>query len=176
MRENFHKEQQNGTTDNSNGLKEIAQFLFGFRYTGEIGTPEPGEDRKNTAAKEIETHPWKDVFDSWYRFLREDCPTPDDVWGWERLFWIYGGQDFPLRNPYPFLGYLLYRTALPGRPIEDPTDQGLFDSIAMEFLTRIGDVTLDTMDDFGADTDPRIIAQADVWRNRLGPAHGIERE
>lgn len=153
----------------STTLDDLTQYLFSFRYSGD-DDDKTIEKYESAADGVLERYPWREVYASWFDYALRRCPTADDIARWEHLFWIYGGTDFPLSDPYPMLGYLLYRTAHTGEIIEDFDLRNLFDSIAVQMLQRLGILTVDDMDTYSADQDPAIIAAAQAWRDKLGPA------
>lgn len=151
-------------------LEKTTRFLFDCDFEADDFDPDGAEIHSAAARKMRETHPWREVYDSWLRYLTSHCPTASSVVNWENLFWYYSGMKFPVPNPYPFLGYLLYRTATPEGHMVSEEAMTILDSIAMDMLERIGAVTIDTIDYYGANTDSKVLASAAVWREKLGPA------
>ena len=151
-------------------MEGTTRFLFGCDFDSDDFDPDGNEAHSITADNVRASYPWRQVYDSWTQYLTKHCPTAASVINWENLFWYYGGQEFPVDDPYPFLGYLLYRTATPEGCMVSEEAMTILDSIAMDMLERIGDVTIDTVDYYGANTDPRVLASAAAWRKKLGPA------
>ena len=52
---------------------------------------------------------WDKTFESWKNYLFTECKTPESAINFANLFWSYGGQDYPVIEPYKLLGYFYYR-------------------------------------------------------------------
>lgn len=140
---------------------EKTSFLFDCRHDDPSFDANDSYEHSDVADNLIETYGWDTVFPYWFHFLRENCPTPEDVINFANLFFYYGGTDYPLRDPYSFVSYFYYRVDTKKYGAE-ATD--ILDSIAIPILSRIGDVSLERTPDYVPEKDPRILAAIEKWR------------
>jgi len=142
-------------------LKEITKYLFDCDFndpTFDDETSEHGEAAE-TLIRELG---WPEVFDSWFDYLLNNCPTEKAVVNFANLFFYYGGADRPLRDPYRFISYLYYRVDT--SKYEDDAIT-IFDSIAIAMLSKIGDVSLEKTPDYAPENDAAIKEAVEKWKN-----------
>ncbi len=107
---------------------------------------------------------WEKTFESWKNYLFTECKTPESVINFANLFWSYGGQDYPVIEPYKFLGYLYYK-------IDFNTEKydigGILDSLAIDLLPKAGYSYANRLinDEYIPELDPKIIAQVEAYKS-----------
>ena len=142
---------------------EKTAYLFGCRHDDPSFDADDSYEHSDAADQLIETFGWNTVFPYWFQYLREQCPTPDDVLNFANLFFYYGGTDYPMRDPYPFVSYFYYRVDTKQYGAE-ATD--ILDSIAIPLLSHIGDISLESNPDYVPENDPKIQKAIANWKNK----------
>lgn len=146
--------------DRKTKLIETTRYLFDCKYDA----PDFDDDtyEHSDAAKAlIAEYGWQEVFECWFAYLKENCPTVEDVINFANLFFYYGGTEYSLRDPYPFVSYLYYRVDTKKYGAE-ATD--IFDSITIPLLSNIGDVSLENEPDYVPEQDDKIISAMEEWQ------------
>ena len=146
--------------DKKTKLIETTRYLFDCKYNA----PDFDDDtyEHSDAAKAlIAEYGWQEVFEYWFTYLKENCPTAEDVINFANLFFYYGGTEHTLRDPYPFVSYLYYRVDTKKYGAE-ATD--IFDSITIPLLSNIGDVSLENDPDYVSEQDENILSAMDEWK------------
>lgn len=106
----------------------------------------------------------KKTFVSWQKYLFTECKTPESVINFANLFWIYGGQDYPINEPYKFLGYFYYRINFETAKYDKLM---ILDSLAIDILPKAGYLYADRFinDDYIPELDPNIIKQVEEYKS-----------
>ena len=86
-----------------NKLTEITTYPFLSRFEDPTFDADVSYEHSDKAETIIDEYGWGAVFDSWFEYLRASCPAPEDVINFANLFFYYGGADYPVKDPYPFL-------------------------------------------------------------------------
>lgn len=146
-----------------NYIKDETAYLFKYNFDDDSIPEDVAESYEDRAQELIKNYPWATVFDCWFDYLKNNCPTDKDVINWANLFWWYGGADqpLPIENPYEFLGYLHYRVDVTKHVLDAQT---IFDSIALAFLEPLGKVSLLSNPSYASESDPDIVSAAQKWR------------
>lgn len=147
--------------DRKTKLIKATRYLFDCKYDA----PDFDDDtyEHSDAAKAlIAEYGWQEVFECWFTYLKENCPSAKDVINFANLFFYYGGTEYPLRDPYPFIAYLYYRVNTKEYGAE-ATD--IFDSITIPLLSNIGDVSLENEPDYVPEQDDKILAVIEKWKS-----------
>lgn len=142
-------------------LFETTRYLFDCKYDA----PDFDDDtyeHSDVASALIAEYGWQEVFDSWFTYLRDNCKTAEDVINFANLFFYYGGTEYYLRDPYPFVSYLYYRVDTK-KYGEIATE--IFDSITIPLLSNIGDVSLEQTPNYVPEKDVRILSAVQKWKN-----------
>jgi hypothetical protein len=107
---------------------------------------------------------WDKTFESWKNFLFTECKTPESAINFANLFWSYGGQDYPVIEPYKFLGYFYYRIDF---DTEKYDELGILDSLAIDLLPKAGYSYADRLinDEYIPELDPKIIAEVEAYKS-----------
>ena len=148
-------------------IRNITAFLFGCRHD-DPSFDDDTYEHSDAAEALINEYGWKTVFPFWFDYLKQECPTPEEVINFAHLFFYYGGPERALRDPYPFVSYLYYRV--------DTTQYGgeatdIFDSIVIPMLSRIGDVSLENQPDYVPENDPKVLAAIEKWKASVNRAN-----
>lgn len=139
-------------------LKETSKYLLSldpdFDYTDDE------LDQQDSLAEQlINDYSWPVVYHEWCNYLYNCCPTDTDVIRFAHNFWDYGGER-PIPDPIRFIAYLYYRVDV--RSNTDAFD--IFDSLAISILPRAGLVNMIEEPCYAAESDPRIQAEIEKWR------------
>ena len=107
---------------------------------------------------------WDKTFESWKNYLFTECKTPESAINFANLFWSYGGQDYPVIEPYKFLGYFYYRIDF---DTEKYDELGILDSLAIDLLPKAGYSYADRLinDEYIPELDPKIIAEVEAYKS-----------
>lgn len=119
---------------------------------------------KNRVRQQISEFGWQITFESWKNYLFTECKTPESVINFATLFWSYGGQDYPVIDPYKFLGYFYYRINF---NIMKYDDLMILDSLSICLLPKAGYSSADRLInvDYIPERDPNIIAQVEEYKS-----------
>lgn len=114
--------------------------------------------------QQISEFGWEKTFESWINYLFTECKTPESAINFANLFWSYGGQDYPVIEPYKFLGYFYYRIDF---DTEKYDELGILDSLAIDLLPKAGYSYADRLinDEYIPELDPKIIAQVEAYKS-----------
>ena len=151
-------------------INEITLKLFKWNYYDDSEyTDEVDDECRDIVEATIEQFGWQDVWKSWYRYLIQNCKSPEEVCNFAHLFFGYGGTEYPIDNPYDFLGYIYYYLELNSSKYEDEYNAlTIMDSITIDTLEKAGikkDLWLD--DDYVPEKDPLIIQSVEDWEKRI---------
>ena len=107
---------------------------------------------------------WDKTFESWKNYLFTECKTPESAINFANLFWSYGGQDYPVIEPYKFLGYFYYRIDF---DTEKYDELGILDSLAIDLLPKAGYSYADRLinDEYIPELDPKLIAEVEAYKS-----------
>ena len=82
------------------------------------------------------------VFDEWFQYLSESINGRYPAWNFMDAFFNFGGHDFKVKDPYPFLGLLFNRLGLSLDAEPSKGDEEMmfdtFDSIYVSLLINSG--------------------------------------
>lgn len=124
------------------------------------------EEYENIADQLQKSYPWDDVAKAWLDFFYTQCPDAQAVLNYANLFWLYGGYENPVRDPYKFLGYLYYML---GDAATDDAVITLTDGLAAEILRHAGCTYADIAENpyYAPEKDAKILAAAAKWRQGI---------
>ena len=107
---------------------------------------------------------WDKTFESWKNYLFTECKTPESAINFANLFWSYGGQDYPVIEPYKFLGYFYYRIDF---DTEKYDKLGILDSLTIDLLPKAGYSYADRLinDEYIPELDPKLIAEVEAYKS-----------
>lgn len=80
--------------------------LYNCDFFSDDFDPDGHEYHLELVAKVISEYSFKDFYYVSFDWLRRNCRTPDQYINFANLYFYYGGTDFFVDNPYPFLAYL----------------------------------------------------------------------
>ena len=123
---------------NSNITKSI-RYLFDCDFFSENFDPEGNEEHQLYAEKLIVSNDWTSIFENILIYFIANCKTPKSVYNFCNLYTIYGFIDFPIANPYEFLGLIFFRADIYNN-LEKYGD--FFDSFSISILETNGIVNL----------------------------------
>ncbi|WP_405379837.1 hypothetical protein [Phascolarctobacterium sp.] len=147
-------------------LQITTNYLFNRDYAEET-TEEQDEALQQTAKEQIAAYGWEATFKSWYRYLLNNCQTPEEAINFAHLFWCYGGAEGLLpNNPYQFLGYLYYCIHM---DTETYDDMDILDSLAITILPKAGYQNADLYKNpyYVPENDTKLLEAVESWRSKL---------
>ena len=114
--------------------------------------------------QQISEFGWEKTFESWINYLFTECKTPESAINFANLFWSYGGQDYPVIEPYKFLGYFYYRIDF---DTEKYDKLGILDSLTIDLLPKAGYSYADRLinDEYIPELDPKLIAEVEAYKS-----------
>ncbi len=119
--------------------KKVALFskieqLYNCDFFSDDFDPDGHEDHLELVSKVMDEYSFKDFYYASFDWLRRNCKTPEQYINFANLYYYYGGSDFFVDNPYPFLAYLYngidWENDVENAEIAD----NVFESIAVNML------------------------------------------
>ena len=111
----------------------------------------------------IEKFGWDEVFESWKRYMTENCHTVKEALSFATWFEIYEGHTHVVSDPYGFLAYLYDIFDL--NPVK--YDAQIMDDISDGLLEAAGiKKNLWSDDSYTTETDPAMIKAVEELRSR----------
>jgi hypothetical protein len=146
----------------SDKIDEQTHWLFNRTYG--VSSKEQRKETREKVKQQISEFGWGNTFESWKNYLFTECKTPESAINFANLFWSYGGQDYPVIEPYKFLGYFYYRIDFDAEKYDE---LGILDSLAIDLLPKAGYSYADRLinDDYIPELDPKIIAQVEIYKS-----------
>lgn len=146
----------------ANEIDEHTHWLFNRTY-GAV-SKELRKEIRNRVKQQVSEFGWEKTFESWKNYLFTECTTLESAINFANLFWSYGGQDYPVIEPYKFLGYFYYRIDF---DTEKYDELGILDSLAIDLLPKAGYSYANRLinDEYIPELDPKIIAEAEACKS-----------
>jgi hypothetical protein len=142
-----------------NKISAKNKYLFNYDY---FNYKDEELDARTDVAKELQKkYPWKDVFESWNGYLRDNCHTEKEIINCVNLIFIYSDSmtvPHPF-DPYDFMGYLLAKVDLDKYWAECGD---FFDSVALDVLNV--DIVSDPYYHYWE--DPKVIEAAKKYQGK----------
>ena len=135
-------------------LSKVEQ-LYNCDFFSDDFDPDGHEYHLDLVSKVIGEYSFKDFYCASFDWLRSNCKTPDQYINFANLYFYYGGTDFFVANPYPFLAYLYN-----GIDWEDDAENAekaynIFESIAVNMLQQ-ADIYRGYADEYDPFKDKRL--------------------
>ena len=109
----------------------------------------------------ISEYGWDAVFESWKKYMYENCHTIKEAISFATWFESYGGHNHKIENPYEFLAYLY--DILDLNPVK--YDAQIMDDVSFGLLEAAGIKENLWMDDYyTTETDPELIKAVEALR------------
>lgn len=138
--------------------------LFGLSYLSDYSEEEQ-EKRIDLAAKAVDEYGEKQVFQSWFLYLKTSVTDPMDAWSFMLWFYNFNGADFKIDDPYPFLGMLFKKLSLSFNELKNGSEEkekfDTFDTIYASMLIKSGLVAEDDYFNVNPYRDERLKAEID---------------
>lgn len=117
------------------------------------------------AARLVSEYGWDAVRQAFFRYVRNECKTSDDI---ARAAFRYEGLNWnkkPIPDPYEFLGYLYYKA---GFRKASPKAAHALDDLCITVLPASGypEANIYYHPYYAAEADPKMIAAVERWRQR----------
>lgn len=148
---------------NNKDIESIIEHLFNRKWDEDL-TDEEEEKLENEAETLVGKCSWKSIYAAVSAYMHNNCKTPESAINFACLYWGYGWQDYPLPDPYRFLGYLYYRINL--NP-EKYDSMDILDSLSTTILPKAGfqeaDLVLHTQ--YMPEQDPKIIEAVNSFKS-----------
>ena len=145
-----------------NDIDNETRYLFDQSFDA-ASTEDEDEELMSRAKQQILDFGWIETFESWKRFLTQQCITPESVINFANLFWFYGGYEYVIPDPYHFLGYMYYRIDMNTSKYDD---MSILDSIATNILPKAGYSCADLMKHplYTPEMDERLLAEVEKFK------------
>ena len=141
-------------------LKEVSKKLLSLDPYYDYSNAELDE-LDNLAQTLITQYTWPVVYQEWSHYLYTKCPTDEDVVRFAHNYFDYG-YDKPIPDPLQFIAYFYYRVNV----LDNQDAFDIFDSLAIKVLPAAGLVDLIEEPLYAAETDPRIQAEIENWKQK----------
>lgn len=146
----------------TNKIDNLTNILF--NQTFGIESDNLRKVHRNQAKQQIAEFGWENTFTSWKNFLFKECKTPESVINFANLFWSYGGEEYPIPEPYKFIAYFYYRVDFKPE-IYDGVD--ILDSLVLAILPKAGYSYADWAInwDYYPEKDPKMVAEVNEFKS-----------
>ena len=144
-------------------IKEYSDYLLNGCFTDDTFDPEEHEDHLKMSWELFEHYSWTDIYPIWMDYLHLHCPTPADVINFVNLYIYYDAADKPIPDPIDFISYLYFRVDM-DRYWNEAGD--LFDSLAVNILSKHGLVDMNQDPYYSPLKDDRILSGISDWKKR----------
>ncbi|MCD8287193.1 MAG: hypothetical protein LUD50_08225, partial [Clostridia bacterium] len=136
--------------------------------TNELFDSPEGETKarlKDKADNLIRKYGWDAVYPAWKEYLFT-CDTPDKVYDYALRYIYYDGLEHKVRDPYDFLGYVMYRLGP-----DNPYRKGdAFLDLGIEMVSKSGrrEAAGRYNPYYKPTKDPMVLAWVRMYRQELG--------
>ena len=157
-------------------ILDETDWLFGCDYFADDSDPNSydpdGTDERSKRADELlANYPWRDVFAAWKNYLFTKCKTPKSVINFCNLYFVYGGADRAIPDPYEFVGYIYYRVDLDVY-WDDAGD--FLDGLCARILENSGEISEMENPYYQSWTDPKTVAAVEKFQLRAPDSPGAD--
>lgn len=127
---------------------------------------EEGNALRQQADSLVRTNGWDAVLQALIKYLHTCCRTPESITNAANWIWNYGWYEHPVPDPYGFLGYLYYRAGFLKASYDA---RCILDGLTTEILPAQGyqEANIYYHPYYAAETDPKMIAAVNRWKERL---------
>ena len=87
-------------------LMRSVDYLYNCDFFSDEFDPEDHEEHLHKAAEIMQMYTYTDFHQASFKWMRSHCASPEQYINFANLYFYYGGADFYVDNPYPFLAYL----------------------------------------------------------------------
>ena len=148
---------------NCESLQKDMQYLFECNFFDDSFDPEGNEEHQNLAETVLERYNWDDIYNWFFQYLTVDCKSAESVFNALNLYWCYCFDEYPVRNPYELIGYILFRIDL--NVYWD--EYGDFtDSFANVILQQTGNLDITRDPYYQCWKDPLVLKAIDEWKQK----------
>ena len=145
-------------------LQTDMKYLFECNYFDDGFDPEGNEEHQNFAETVLAEYNWEEIYNWFFLHLITNCVSAETVFNALNLYWCYCFDEYPVRNPYELIGYILARIDLNSNWDE----YGVFiDSFANEVLQKTGNLDLVKDPYYQCWKDPVVLKAVDEWKLKL---------
>lgn len=148
----------------NNELELITKELFklnAVEVIDDLASDELYDSLVEKAHSAVEKYGWSEVFESWNRYMHENCHTVEEALSFATWFDAYAGEENVIHNPYEFLAYLYDIFDL--NPVK--YDAQIMDDVSYGLLEAAGlKKNLWADDSYTTETDPELIAAVEKLR------------
>ena len=88
-------------------LEKIIKTLFEVNFN-DLDNEDEEEQLEILSETALNDYGWDKFFEAANKYLRTNCKTPETVVNFANLYFLYGLQDYAIKNPYSFLAYFYY--------------------------------------------------------------------
>ena len=148
-------------------MKEI-DYLYKSDYCSDEFDPDGKEEHGDKAAEILEKYSFSVFYQASFEWMRNHCVTAEQYINFANLYFYYGGADFYVDNPYPFLAYLYNGIDWDNDSVNAEKADNIFWSIAVELLQHA-----EIYHGYPDEYDPFQDAALAKERNRVAQVHGI---
>ncbi|MCQ2799720.1 MAG: hypothetical protein MJ228_02995 [Bacilli bacterium] len=144
------------------------ELLFGIDYQSDYSEEEV-ENAASVAEKLIDDLGEETVFEGWFQFLLERVSDKKSARNFMFAFYNFGGQDFKISDPYPFLAALFTKVGLSienGPVAEDEDTFDTFDSIYISMLSNTGIISDEDYFEANLFKDERLLRAIAEFKNK----------
>ncbi len=147
-----------------NSLQEDLRYLFDCNFFDEDFDPEGNETHQDFAGNVLAKYNWEDVYNWFFCHLTTDCISAEAVYNALNLYYCYCFDEYPIRNPYELIGYILARIDLDAHWDE----YGDFiDGFANSILQKTGNIDLQKDPYYQCWKDPHVQQSVEEWRKKI---------
>ncbi|MDO4501106.1 MAG: hypothetical protein Q4B60_07540 [Erysipelotrichaceae bacterium] len=146
-----------------NELKSITKELFSIDYNKQSLCEETEKKYQQEAKNMINKFGWKEVYDAWYLYLKDDCKTPEKAINWAKLFWWYTSCQYRVEKPYELLARLY---SIINVAVDKYDCENLLYSISISLLEPMGYIDLYNDPYYEPLEDTRLLSEIEKFNKK----------
>ena len=137
------------------------EYLFGCNFFSDDFDPDGNTEHQDRADELLTNYPWRKVFETWKKYLFDNCKDVASVMNFCNLYSYYGGTDQAILDPYDFLGYIFSVV-----DIKEYWDQygDFLDSFCISILEECGRISTMKKPGYQSWKDPLLIEAVNKYR------------
>ncbi len=149
-------------------LLEEIDYLYQCDFSSDEFDSEGQEKHQYKAAEILKKYSFSDFHQASFEWMRNHCVTAEQYINFANLYFYYGGADFYVDNPYPFLAYLYNGIDWDSDSVNAEKADDIFWSIAVDLLQH-AEIYHGYADEYDPFKDPVLTEE----RKRIAQVHGI---
>ncbi len=136
-------------------LQRTIDYLFSCDYFSDEFDPDGEEEHREQAEKVLTEYSFAEFYHASFEWMKNNCKKPEQYINFANLYFYYGGSDFCIDNPYPFLAWLYNGIDWENDKQNADEAYDIFWSVAVELL-RNAEIYRGYTDEYDPFTDKKL--------------------